>query len=311
MREMKIQGFITIIVCWMLLSLFALNLVSAGKYIANINFYTARDGEEEEFHLGDTIILKAWKTVTGAFNVEYTFIYPDGRRLGPRFYPLVGTGEFVIDKWTITGNDPTGTYQIRVRVFDTITGDMLGDDYLIFFVRERSIIESILKPEILTAIAIVAVVAIVGVVLITRKPKEVVTPPIMPTGGPETVVVKAPGTVVMTRPTGETMTYIAGFRVGERMIPIRSLPQIFGREDFQGFIPEEALTFITRREKGGHFEVRYDYSRGRFIIEDVRSTNGTLLNGEEIKGKGPQELKDGDIVSPAGTVNLRFTVKVA
>ncbi|MEM1542887.1 MAG: FHA domain-containing protein [Ignisphaera sp.] len=294
------------------MSLFVLNFVSASKYIANINFYTARDGEEEEFHLKDTVVLKAWKTVAGAFNVEYTFIYPDGRRLGPRFYSLFGTGEFIIDKWIITENDPTGTYQIRIRVFDPITGDMLGDDYLIFFVKERSIIESILKPEILTAIAIVAVAAIVGVVLITRKPKEVVTPPIItaakpPTGAGETVVVKAPGTVVMTRPTGETMTYIAGFRVGERMIPIRSLPQTFGREDFRGFIPEDALSFISRN----HFEIRYDYSRGRFLIEDMGSTNGTLLNGEEIKGKGPQELKDGDIVSPAGTVNLRFIVKVA
>jgi hypothetical protein len=286
------------------------NVVTAGKYIANINFYTAKDGEQEDFYPRDTVTLKAWKTIAGTFNVEYTFIYPDGRRLGPRTYTLVGTGEFVIDRCIIAENDPVGTYQIKIRVFDLI-GNMVGDDYLIFYVKERSILELILKPEILAAITIVAIAAIIGGVLVIRRPKEVVTPPVIEAAKPpsagETVLVKAPGTLLMRKPSGETMTYIAGFRVGERMIPITSLPQTFGREDFRGIVPEEALNFISR----SHFIVRYDYSRGHFIIEDLGSTNGTLLNGEEIKGKGAHELKDGDVISPAGAVNLRFNVKVA
>jgi hypothetical protein len=305
----KIPCIARIIIFGLLLSQFTINLVSAGKYIANINFYVAKDGEQEEFYFRDTVILKAWKTIAGTFNVEYTFIYPDGRRLGPRSFTLIGTGEFIIDKWIIASSDPKGTYQLRIVVYD-IAGNMVGDDYLIFFVKEFGILEFILKPEILTALAIVIISAVIGGVLISRKPKEVVAPTIeaaKPSTAGETVLVKAPGTVLMRKPSGETMTYIAGFRVGERMIPITSLPQNFGREDFRGIVPEEELSFISRSQ----FEIRYDYSRGRFLIEDLGSTNGTLLNGEEIKGKGPQELGDGDIISPAGAVNLRFNVKVA
>ncbi|WP_342786154.1 FHA domain-containing protein [Thermofilum sp.] len=41
-------------------------------------------------------------------------------------------------------------------------------------------------------------------------------------------------------------------------------------------------------------------------MEDSSSTNGTLLNGRQIRGMGMQELKDGDVISPAGVINLVF-----
>lgn len=320
-ENMKDKRIVTIAIVFLLLLLTAsTSFVNAGKRIGGIDFYTAADGgEKTTFNLGETVILKARKVVPGTFRIEYTLIYPHGLQAGPKVYTLTGTGEFMVDMWAIAPNDPTGVYNIRVKVFDA-AGCMIDDNYLTFSVTSAVPPPPpppgpFITPEVLIAIVIVAVAAIVGVVLIISKPKEkgAVPPTIPPTAPPrpptsagETVVVREPATVVMTKPTGETITYIAGLKLGERLIPIRSLPQAFGRDDFRGLIPEDALNFISRR----HFEIRYDYSRGRFIVEDLGSTNGTLLNGEEIKGKGPRELKDGDVISPAGVVNLRFTVKV-
>jgi pSer/pThr/pTyr-binding forkhead associated (FHA) protein len=49
----------------------------------------------------------------------------------------------------------------------------------------------------------------------------------------------------------------------------------------------------------------------KWFIEDSGSTNGTLLNGVEIRGKGPQELKDGDEISPGGVIRLVFQIEKA
>jgi predicted component of type VI protein secretion system len=88
-------------------------------------------------------------------------------------------------------------------------------------------------------------------------------------------------------------------------IPVTEPVKVFGRETFERWgLPKEVLGFISREEKGGHFKI---FMRGgKWYIEDCGSKNGTLLNGVEIKGKGPQELKDGDVISPGGVVNIVF-----
>ena len=119
-----------------------------------------------------------------------------------------------------------------------------------------------------------------------------------------------PGTIQITEPGGETRILAAMFKVGDKIIPISSLPQRFGREDFAGIAPPEVLNSISRREKP-QFIINFDYINKTFTIEDFNSTNGTLLNNENIKGKGPRPLKDGDIVSPAGVLNMRFLSRPA
>ena len=44
---------------------------------------------------------------------------------------------------------------------------------------------------------------------------------------------------------------------------------------------------ISREERGGHFKIFY--RNGRWFIEDLNNTNGTLLNGKEIRVKRSQE----------------------
>jgi len=87
-------------------------------------------------------------------------------------------------------------------------------------------------------------------------------------------------------------------------IPVFEPVRVFGRETFEKYVPSEVLQMITREERGGHFRI---FLRGnKWYIEDLNSTNGTLLNGKEIKGKGPQELKNGDTINPAGVLEIKF-----
>ncbi len=87
--------------------------------------------------------------------------------------------------------------------------------------------------------------------------------------------------------------------------------KVFGREDFIGIIPREYLILITRKSQGGHFTIAcYSSSEGvSCYIRDDNSKNGTLVNGKQIKGAGWIKLNDGDIISPAGAVNLVFRFK--
>jgi len=102
-----------------------------------------------------------------------------------------------------------------------------------------------------------------------------------------------------------TMVSIARLETKEgKIIPVTNVRQVFGRKDFAGLLDPSLLAVISRE----HFTIFYDFRSGKFFIEDYSSTNGTLLNGDQIRGRGPVELKNGDIVSPAGVIDLVFKV---
>jgi pSer/pThr/pTyr-binding forkhead associated (FHA) protein len=50
---------------------------------------------------------------------------------------------------------------------------------------------------------------------------------------------------------------------------------------------------------------RISYEGGVYVLEDLGSTNGTILNGNDIKGMGKQALKDGDQIQ-LGTTLFKF-----
>lgn len=103
----------------------------------------------------------------------------------------------------------------------------------------------------------------------------------------------------------ETTYYVARLETRDgRIIPIVSVRQTFGRSDFEKLV-DPALARTISRE---HFTVYYDFKAGKFFIEDRGSTNGTYVNGVDIRGRGPIELKEGDVVSPAGVLPLIFRV---
>lgn len=76
-------------------------------------------------------------------------------------------------------------------------------------------------------------------------------------------------------------------------------PFVFGRDN----VPKSTFDrlLVSRR----HFQVTRD--QGLFYIEDRNSTNGTTLNGKEIRGTGKHLLNGGDKVTIAKGFTLLFT----
>lgn len=92
----------------------------------------------------------------------------------------------------------------------------------------------------------------------------------------------------------------------DRYLSVTMEEQAFGREDFRGLVADKRLVLRISRRSKPHFVIKYDKSTNKFYIIDNKSTNGTYVNGVNIKGKGPVELHEGDIISPAKVINLRF-----
>jgi hypothetical protein len=80
-----------------------------------------------------------------------------------------------------------------------------------------------------------------------------------------------------------------------RALRLRGSRIVIGREDLVGILPPEKLAYVTRRAKGGQFQIiRYGNA---FYIQDPGSTNGTYVNGVDIRGRGWVQLKNGDVIS--------------
>jgi hypothetical protein len=73
-----------------------------------------------------------------------------------------------------------------------------------------------------------------------------------------------------------------------------------GRRDFEAFVTPEKAGLISRQ----HLQVTYENSS--YQVEDVGSTNGTRLNGSDIRGSGRHTIENGDTVELAGVLKLTF-----
>jgi hypothetical protein len=74
----------------------------------------------------------------------------------------------------------------------------------------------------------------------------------------------------------------------------------FGRHDFEDFMPGAHVSYISRQ----HINIWSE--NGQYYIEDRSSTNGTRVNGTDIKGTGRHALADGDLIELAGKLSLNF-----
>ena len=61
-------------------------------------------------------------------------------------------------------------------------------------------------------------------------------------------------------------------------------------------VPETQYEYISR-VKPDKEQFRIIREGGEFFIEDRGSSNGTQLNGQQIRGKGRQPLRDGDKIA--------------
>ena len=73
-----------------------------------------------------------------------------------------------------------------------------------------------------------------------------------------------------------------------------------GRRDFEEFMPSAQVSYISRQ----HINIWSE--NGQYYIEDRSSTNGTRVNGMDIKGTGRHALADGDVIELAGKLSINF-----
>jgi Double zinc ribbon/FHA domain len=91
-------------------------------------------------------------------------------------------------------------------------------------------------------------------------------------------------------------------------LPLPSAAQaIIGRGDpVSNFFPEIDLNPYGAIDNGvGRRHIRLFVQDGQVLIEDLDSTNGTLLNSQRLTARRPQPLHDGDQIS-VGKLLLRF-----
>jgi len=121
---------------------------------------------------------------------------------------------------------------------------------------------------------------------------------------PEETVVKPS----IAMPYGPKISYSLVFPDGTMLKVQGKQFREFGRSDFRGRIDPNIARLISKLHFG--IKVVIDESgKVKYYIKDLGSRNGTLLNGTDIRDRGWIEIKDGDIISPAGAINLVFRVE--
>lgn len=126
----------------------------------------------------------------------------------------------------------------------------------------------------------------------TPPPAPVYTPPPQPATPARSTL--APARLVATA-TGATIGLPAAGQV------------IIGRADpVSQFRPDLDLTAFGALEQGvGRRHARLFVQDGQIQIEDMESTNGTLVNGQRLTARRPQPLRDGDQIQ-LGRLALRI-----
>jgi hypothetical protein len=151
-------------------------------------------------------------------------------------------------------------------------------------------------------VALLALAAIIIVALLARKPAKVAPA--------QASAVHAAGTspVEATIPAGTApaVTSIVDIPPAKLAMPdgseilLAGNSRSFGRHDFSKFLPDDGVSYISRQ----HINIWYE-NEG-YYIEDRSSTNGTRLNGTEIKGTGRHVLENGDTIDLADKLKIDF-----
>jgi len=280
--------------------------VQAAVKVFDVTFYLTNSPggpETSTFRRGETVYICASPPPGGAtLDIVILLLYPPEAGRPPITLKTLKNFRLEAVKcladYTIQATDPEGTYAVRISVTNPL-GDRKDTD-LSFEVR------SPIPWELIVPLIVVAIAGAAGFIVVRQQRLKQAAPP-GPTPAPapapsfETQLVQ-PGTIMIRAPTGETMTLTAVLQAGSRNLPITRLPQVFGRADFVGIAPREVINAISRR----HFEIGYDYVQGAFYIQDLGSTNGTYVNGVDIRGKGLVPLRNGDRINVAGVLDLTF-----
>jgi len=303
----------------LLLGIMAVSVLLLGQGVQAPNFYIVNvQGQPTmTFYPGDVVLLRVAPFGTFAGKLAIYYIGPTGAQSQPLTYVYCGSNVLAttqdIQVLPITQQTLAGRYTLYVAVYDCANNPVRTVQLEFYVYTSQSPPPGIDPTLVAVLIAVVAALAGVGLALARQRapsssrqqsqPQQPATPP-----RPAAPAVSQPGSTqvlspVARQPPSETRlgSPLAFFELPSgSSIPITESSAEFGRDDFKPYLPPETVQFISAR----HFRVYY--AGGQWYIEDLGSTNGTLLNGQQIKGKGPQPLKPGDVISPAGVIRLVF-----
>lgn len=167
-------------------------------------------------------------------------------------------------------------------------------------------------PVVGGLIAIVVILAVVLILMRRPAPPQPPAPPPTPApGATQPATTQPQATTPTATVSGETAVLPATIKETELMVAALELPdgkivpitpprQVFGRANFEPYLSPEILKYISRK----HFDISLE--SGGFFIEDLESTNGTFVNGVDIRGKGKVPIKPGDVIEVGGVVKLKF-----
>ncbi|MBN1691908.1 MAG: FHA domain-containing protein [Dehalococcoidia bacterium] len=152
--------------------------------------------------------------------------------------------------------------------------------------------------------ALLAIAAIIIVVMMVKRPKRP-QPARASATSADTATSTAATSTAGTSPASTAITDAPPAKLimpdgGEMLLAgnVRAL----GRQDFEKLLPADRASFISRQ----HINIWYE--DGKYYIEDPGSTNGTKLNGEEIRDSGRQALVEGDVIELADKLSITFKI---
>jgi hypothetical protein len=241
----------------------------------------------------------------------------------PRIPPTISIGQDTIKRWQSTslswnapgaiqvtisgvGNVATsGTMQVSPNETATYT---LTATYIDSTAQSASAIVNVEQPPywLWGLIFLLVVAAIVIAILLTRRHKraqyiqEAGTQAGIPIQSEDTTLTD---TSPVTTPAFEATPAKLAMPDGNEIL-LAGNAKFFGRHDFEKFMPPEHVTYISRQH------INLWYEDGQYYIEDRSSTNGTRINGMDIKGTGQHQLADGDVIELAGKFSITFKEKI-
>jgi len=204
---------------------------------------------------------------------------------------ITGVGNVDISGTTQVSPDQTTTYTLTATYIDGTS-------------QSTSVTVNVEQPPYLLwgLIALLAVTVIVIAVLLIRRParaRRVEAADTQAARTTQTSDTDTEDTELATTPVVEAAAAKLSLPGGNDIL-LAGNTRSFGRHDFEDFMPRAQVTYISRQ----HINIWSE--NGQYYIEDRSSTNGTRVNGTDIKGTGRHELADGDLIELAGKLSLNF-----